>query len=136
MFATHLISTKSRGVAAFAGFPLCADREPPQADVLANFLQALWSNQDDGEFGCVTVMGFAGLGVSAEKVRGSGRGRTLKPRETLLMFTRLRIRRWLLAAVLGCGLTVGVGAGQAAADTFTFTDAPQFYTVPSGVHAL
>ncbi len=52
------------------------------------------------------------------------------------MLVRLKIKRWLLAAVLGCGLLVGVGAGRAAADTLTFTDAPQFYTVPSGVYAL
>src|ERR1039458_5071624 len=38
--------------------------------------------------------------------------------------------------VLGCGLALGVSAGSAAADTFTFTDAPQYYTVPSGVYAL
>jgi hypothetical protein len=40
------------------------------------------------------------------------------------MFIRLRIARPLLAAVLGCGLALGVSAGSAAADTWSLRKIP------------
>jgi hypothetical protein len=52
------------------------------------------------------------------------------------MFIRFALGRWLLAAVVGCGLFFVVGAAQAAADAFGYTGSEQFYTVPAGVHGL
>ena len=52
------------------------------------------------------------------------------------MSARFTIRRCLLAGALGCGLAVAAPAGQAAADTFKFTDVAQYFTVPSGVDAV